>query len=99
LKFILLKSLRIDDYFPGIEVSIDHPAHESLLMTNSKFMPYQYFQTVLEVNDLNLTWQISLLGIRLLMVVLAWFWLLKRDIRLNGEGSWKLRFFLKPKRA
>ena len=67
------------------------------LMALSKIMPYHYFQTVLEVNDLNLTWLISLLGISLLMVILAWFRFLRRDIRLSGEGSWKLRFFLKPK--
>jgi ABC-2 type transport system permease protein len=70
-----------------------------LLMTISKIMPYHYFQTELYVNDLNLTWLFSLLGISLLMVILAWFRFLRRDIRLSGEGSWKLRFFLKPKRA
>lgn len=70
-----------------------------MLMTISKIMPYHYFQTVLDVNDLNLTWLISLLGISMLMVVLAWFRFLRRDIRLSGEGSWMFRFFLKPKRA
>ncbi len=70
-----------------------------MLMTISKIMPYHYFQTVLDVNDLNLTWLFSLLGISLLMVVLAWFRFLRRDIRLSGEGSWKFRLFLRPKRA
>lgn len=70
-----------------------------MLMTISKIMPYHYFQTVLDVNDLNLTWLISLLGISMLMVVLAWFRFLRRDIRLSGEGSWKFRLFLRPKRA
>ena len=70
-----------------------------MLMTISKIMPYHYFQTVLDVNDLNLTWLISLLGISMLMVVLAWFRFLRRDIRLSGEGSWKFRLFLRPTRA
>jgi hypothetical protein len=70
-----------------------------LLMTISKFMPYHYFQTVLDVNDLNLTWLFSLLGISVMMVVLAWLRFIWRDIRLSGEGSWKIRFFLRPKRA
>ena len=70
-----------------------------MLMTISKIMPYHYFQTVMDVNDLNLTWLFSLLGISLLMVVLAWFRFLRRDIRLSGEGSWKFRLFLKHKRS
>ncbi|MBE0684402.1 MAG: ABC transporter permease subunit [Anaerolineaceae bacterium] len=70
-----------------------------MLMTISKIMPYHYFQTVLEVNDLNLTWLFSLLGISLLMVILAWFRFLRRDIRLSGEGSWKFRVFLRTKSA
>ncbi len=49
------------------------------------------------MTDLNLTWQISFLGISLLMFFLAWLRFLGRDIRLSGEGSWKFRFFYGPK--
>jgi ABC-2 type transport system permease protein len=60
------------------------------LETAAKFMPYHYFQTVLSFKELNLTWLFSLLGISLLMIVVAWLRFLRRDIRLMGEGSWRL---------
>lgn len=69
------------------------------LMTISKLMPYHYFQTVLEIDNLNITWIFSLLAISILMVIFAWFRFVKKDIRLTGEGSWKFRFFLTPKKA
>jgi ABC-2 type transport system permease protein len=60
----------------------------------SKLMPYHYFQTVLSFKELNLTWMSALLGISVLMVVLAWLSFNRRDIRLSGEGSWRLGFRL-----
>lgn len=33
--------------------------------------------------------------INILMVILAWFRFIKRDIRLSGEGSWKFEFLPK----
>lgn len=72
---------------------------DETLMTISKIMPYHYFQTALEITDLNLVWQFSLLGISVMMVILAWFLFIRKDIRLTGEGSWKFGFFLKSKRA
>ena len=69
------------------------------IMTISKLMPYHYFQTVLTINDLNLTWILSLLGISILMVIFAWFRFVKKDIRLTGEGSWKFRLSISPKKA
>lgn len=63
----------------------------------SKFMPYHYFQTVLSFRELNLTWLFVLLGISLFMTAVAWLCFVRRDIRLSGEGSWRLPFLPKSK--
>lgn len=58
----------------------------------SKLMPYHYFQTVLSFQELNLTWLFALLGASALMTMVAWLRFVRRDIRLSGEGSWRLPF-------
>jgi ABC-2 type transport system permease protein len=56
----------------------------------AKVLPYTYYQVVFDFQELNLVWLISLLGACLVMVLLTWFRFVRRDIRLSGEGSWKL---------
>lgn len=56
----------------------------------AQLMPYHYFQTVLSFQELNFNWQLTLLGISALMIVVAWWRFTRRDIRLSGEGSWRL---------
>ena len=56
----------------------------------AKLMPYHYFQTALSFAELNLSWLFALLGAAALMTLLAWLRFLRRDIRLSGEGSWRL---------
>jgi ABC-2 type transport system permease protein len=56
----------------------------------AKFLPHQYYQTVLSFQELNLTWLFGLLGISALLAVLSWLLFTRRDIRLGGEGSWQL---------
>ena len=56
----------------------------------AKLMPYHYFQTTLSIQELNLGWLFALLGISALMVIVAWLRFVRRDIRLSGEGSWRL---------
>ena len=65
----------------------------------SKFMPYHYFQTVLSFKELNLTWLFALLGASAIMVIVAWLRFVHRDIRLSGEGSWRLRLNSKSRRS
>jgi ABC-2 type transport system permease protein len=60
------------------------------MLAASKLLPYHYFQTVLSVQELNLSWLFAWLGISLLMTLLSWLLFLRRDIRLSGEGNWKL---------
>jgi len=68
------------------------------MATLAKLMPYHYFQTTLSIQELNLGWLFALLGISTFMVLVAWLRFFRRDIRLNGEGSWRLSFLSKRKR-
>jgi ABC-2 type transport system permease protein len=64
----------------------------------SNLMPYHYFQTVLSFDELNLTWLAALLGISAVMTVFAWLRFLRRDIRLTGEGSWRMAFLFRRRK-
>jgi ABC-2 type transport system permease protein len=68
------------------------------IATISRLTPYHYFQTVISLQEMNPTWLFSLLGISMVMVVVAWLRFLRRDIRLSGEGSWRLPFLLKRRK-
>ena len=65
----------------------------------ARFMPYHYFQTVMSFEELNLGWLFSLLAISIGMAVAAWYLFLRRDIRLSGEGSWKVFQIFKFRRG
>jgi ABC-2 type transport system permease protein len=69
------------------------------LATMSEFMPYHYFQAVLSFQDLNLTWLFTLLGASMLMIMIAWLRFARRDIRLSGEGSWRLPLLPRRKKT
>lgn len=56
----------------------------------ARFLPYHYFQAAMSFNELNLAWLFGLLGISLVMTVLAYVRFSRRDIRLSGEGSWRM---------
>jgi len=57
----------------------------------ARLFPYTYFQGSEAFTDLNLTWLFALLGASLVMVLLAWWRFMRRDIRLSGEGSFRLQ--------
>ena len=65
----------------------------------AKLMPYHYFQTVLSFQELNLGWLFALLGATVLMTLFAWLRFLRRDIRLSGEGSWRLPLLSKHRKT
>ncbi len=67
--------------------------------TLAKLMPYHYFQTVLSFKELNLNWLFALLGISAVMIVIAWLRFIRRDIRLSGEGNWRLPFLSKRRKT
>jgi ABC-2 type transport system permease protein len=63
----------------------------------AKALPYDYFQTVFDFQELNLTWLAGQLGVCLVMILLTWIRFIRRDIRLSGEGSWRLPIFRRRK--
>ncbi len=69
------------------------------LASLAKVMPYHYFQTVMSFQELNVGWLFSLLGISVLMAAAAWLLFLRRDIRLGGEGSWRLPLLQKRRKT
>jgi ABC-2 type transport system permease protein len=56
----------------------------------AKLLPYAYFQGSTAIHNLNLTWLFSLSGASAIMAGLAWWRFVRRDIRLSGEGSFRL---------
>ena len=60
------------------------------LGTIAKLFPYTYFQGSDAFSPLNLTWLLALFGASAAMVLLAWWRFMRRDIRLSGEGSFRL---------
>jgi ABC-2 type transport system permease protein len=66
----------------------------------AKLLPHYYYQVELSLQGLNLLWLFGLLGASAAMLLLAWLLFMKRDIRLAGEGSWRLpQIFRKQLRA
>jgi len=61
------------------------------LETVARLFPYTYFQGSEAFNHLNLTWLLALFGVSVIMVLLAWWRFVRRDIRLSGEGSFRLQ--------
>ncbi|MGH2593812.1 MAG: ABC transporter permease subunit [Anaerolineae bacterium] len=60
------------------------------LETAVKFSPFNYYQSSKAIDGLNAGWFIGLLAVAALFAVLAWWRFERRDIRVAGEGSWRL---------
>jgi ABC-2 type transport system permease protein len=60
------------------------------LETIARFLPYHYFQSGDALNGLNWTWFLSLMGASAALALLAWWRFQQRDIRVAGEGSWRV---------
>jgi ABC-2 type transport system permease protein len=56
----------------------------------AQFLPYDYFQGGDAIQGLNLTWFFGLLAASAALSTLAWWRFLGRDIRVAGEGGWRL---------
>lgn len=57
-------------------------------------LPLKYYQGGQAVNGLDMVNFLGLLGFGLLFALLAWLLFLRRDIRVSGEGNWKLPAWL-----
>ncbi len=54
------------------------------------FLPHSYYQSENWTQGLNVGWFVGLLGTGLIFMLLAWWRFLRRDIRVGGEGGWRL---------
>jgi ABC-2 type transport system permease protein len=56
----------------------------------AQFLPYEYFQSGDALGGLNWTWFLGLVGASAALALLAWWRFEARDIRVAGEGSWRV---------
>jgi len=56
----------------------------------ARLLPQDYYQGGKAVEGLNLTWLLGLLAVSAVLALLAWVLFLRRDIRVSGEGGWRL---------
>ena len=56
----------------------------------AKFLPYEYFQGGDALDGLSMTSLLGLLAVSTVLALLAWWRFERRDIRVVGEGSWRL---------
>jgi beta-exotoxin I transport system permease protein len=60
----------------------------------AKFLPLKYYQSGHALEGLNGDWLLGLFSVGVLFAVLSWILFLRRDIRVSGEGNWRLPFKL-----
>jgi ABC-2 type transport system permease protein len=71
---------------------------DSHLKQIAKLSPLNYYQGGLAIDGLKWGWIAGLLGFSLLFVLISWWRFERRDIRVAGEGSWRLPEFLRWRR-
>jgi len=59
----------------------------------ARFSPLNYYQGGEALNGIKWEWILGLAGFSLLFILLAWLAFWRRDIRVGGEGGWKIPFF------
>jgi ABC-2 type transport system permease protein len=60
------------------------------LASIARFLPYDYFQGGEALNGLEWTSFLGLLVASAVLALLAWWRFQRRDIRIAGEGGWRL---------
>jgi ABC-2 type transport system permease protein len=55
-----------------------------------EYTPLYYYQAGKAIDSLNWTWFAGLIGVAILFALLAWWRFERRDIRVGGEGGWRL---------
>jgi beta-exotoxin I transport system permease protein len=65
----------------------------------ARYLPLHYYQNGAALSGLNSSWLGGLLGGGLLCILLAWLLFQRRDIRVSGEGSWRLPWARRSRRV
>ena len=60
------------------------------LETLETYSPFHYYQGGYALNEMNWGWLAILTGLATFMILLAWWRFEQRDIRVAGEGGWRL---------
>jgi ABC-2 type transport system permease protein len=81
--YFLTSFVRLSDKLKGIE----------------KFFPMHYYQGGLALKAMNWGWFALLIGFSVLFAMLTWWVFERRDIRVSGEGGWRVSAFLGQKAA
>jgi ABC-2 type transport system permease protein len=64
----------------------------------AKLSPLNYYQGGLAIDGLKWGWVAGLVGFSVLFSLVAWWRFERRDIRVVGEGSWRLTGFMRLRR-
>ena len=56
----------------------------------ARFSPFDYYESGNAILGLNLQWLTGMIGVAALFAALAWWRFERRDIRVGGEGGWRL---------
>jgi ABC-2 type transport system permease protein len=86
--------LLVVSFFLTAFASLD-PSLEAI----ANFSPLKYYQGGNALIDMEWTWIGGLLGSAVLFLLLAWWLFERRDIRVGGEGGWKLPTLLSRSRT
>jgi ABC-2 type transport system permease protein len=55
-----------------------------------EYTPLKYYQGGAAMSGINWEWLLSMLGITVILALVAWWRFQRRDIRVGGEGGWRL---------
>jgi ABC-2 type transport system permease protein len=92
---MLLPARRLAAMAAGLVMVISYFASSMATLNESlaavaRFLPYDYFQGGDALSGLNFTWFLGLLAGSAVLALLAWWRFQQRDIRVGGEGGWRL---------
>ncbi len=64
----------------------------------ARFSPLNYYQTEQAFHNFDLQWFVGLLAVAALFALASWWRFQQRDIRVGGEGGWRLPRVVLPRR-
>ena len=59
----------------------------------ARFSPLTYYQSTDAMHGLKFDWLAGLLGVAILFILFSWWLFQRREIRVGGEGGWRIPIF------